>query len=67
LDVSAQAQVDLAQIRVYDLLGRPQYQAAVSGQAISTSIDLSTWPKGFYLLELRAQNGARKMEQFLLK
>ena len=67
LEVSAQAQVDLAQIRVYDLLGRPQYQAAVSGQAISTSIDLSTWPKGLYLLELRAQNGARKMEQFLLK
>lgn len=67
LEVSAQAQVDLAQIRVYDLLGRPQYQTAVSGQSISTSIDLSTWPKGFYLLELRAQNGARKMEQFLLK
>ncbi|WP_373548680.1 T9SS type A sorting domain-containing protein [Haliscomenobacter sp.] len=67
LEVSAQAQVDLAQIRVYDLLGRPRFQAAVSGQSISTSIDLSTWPKGFYLLELRAQNGARKIEQFLLK
>lgn len=67
LEVSAQAQVDLAQIRVYDLLGRPRFQAALSGQSISTSIDLSAWPKGFYLLELRAQNGARKMEQFLLK
>ncbi|WP_373549035.1 T9SS type A sorting domain-containing protein [Haliscomenobacter sp.] len=66
LELQVKAAVDLAQIRVYDLLGRTRFQTPISGQVISTSIDVSTWPKGIYLLELLAKNGTSKTEKFLI-
>lgn len=67
LEVQVQSTQALKQIKICDVLGRPMLEQQVSGSRFSTFINVSTWPKGLYLLELRGENGARKVEKFMTR
>lgn len=67
LHIQAESAEILDRFAVYDLLGRPQLQRKLNSQSITENIDLATWPKGLYTLELWGKNGARKVEKFIVQ
>jgi len=67
VELQIRSEQALKQITIFDVLGRPMLQQLISGSGFSTLIQVSTWPKGLYLLELQGENGAKKVEKFMTK
>lgn len=67
LHIQIQAEVPLKQLLVLDVLGRPLFQQELSGNKLSTSIEVSALPKGLYFLELLGENGSKKVEKFMTR
>lgn len=67
VQVQVEADDQLDELIVYDFLGRTQFKTKVNGQFFTSTIDVSTWPKGLYLLELWGNNGARKTEKLMVR
>jgi ELWxxDGT repeat protein len=65
--IQAETAEPLARFVVYDVLGRPYYQAPLQGQQMAQTLELQNWPRGIYVLELWAANGSRKVEKLMLK
>ncbi len=54
-------------LRIFDIAGKMMYQAPLAGDASSTTLDLTTWSPGIYLLSLFNSEGQVSTAKLIVK